>query len=138
MEDRMKMCMKGSPVQYLFVFNVLSNYDYYQEFLNLAKKKYSVQRLKSSLFKALMEVEKGELHRQEIRNMAKEIRRKYFQQESVVMLSERYIYDTSQELEEFFVTICNQLLYEKEVKPKEEEVTNRMSFSDLEHLFLIK
>ena len=138
-EELLKKSMKDRRVRNVFVFYVLSKPDYYHKFLILAEKKHSVQRLKSSLYKALREAEKDQVNRPEVRNLARELRNKYFHQSQVVTSNGRRKYDESKEMEKFFVSVTNYLLNEKEVDlEKETYVANRMKEVDFDNLFITK
>jgi len=138
-EELLKMSMKDRRVRNVFVFYVLSKPEYYQRFLILAEKKYTVQRLKSSLYKALQEVEKESVYRPEVRNLARVLRNKYVHQSHVVTSTGQRKYDESKEMEKLFVSVANYLVNEKEVNPeKEAYVANRMKEVDFDNLFVTK
>lgn len=136
-EELLKRSMKDRRVRNVFVFYVLSNKEFYNKFLILSERKYTVQRLRSSLYKALQAVEKNNINRTEVRNLAKELRSRYFQQLQVVNYSEQRKLDESKEMEKFFVSVANHLVNENEVDPeKDAYVASKMKEVDFDNLFV--
>lgn len=139
-EDLLRLSLNDRRVRNAFVFHVLSKPEYYEKFLVLAEKKTTVRKLQTSLYNALVEAEKKQLYRPEVRNFAKLLRNKYLHQSQVVnnTVSKRK-YDESQEMEKFFVTVVNFILNQKEENPdRDAYVSKRMKEIDFDNLFITK
>ncbi|WP_078544693.1 hypothetical protein [Litchfieldia alkalitelluris] len=136
-EELLKKSLKDRRVRNVFVFYVLSKQEYYQKFMLLAEHKHTVQRLRSSLYKALLEAEKDRVYQPKVRKLARELRYKYFSRSQVVTFTQRRNYDESKEMEKFFVSVANHIVNEKEDdSEKEAYVAERMKDIDFDNLFI--
>lgn len=136
-EELLKRSMKDRRVRNVFVFYVLSDRDYYNKFLILSEKKYTVQRLRSSLYRALQSVERDYTNRTEVRELAKALRSKYFQELHLVTYTDQTKYNESKEMEKFFVSVANHLVNEQEGDlDKEAYVAKKMKEVDFDNLFV--
>jgi hypothetical protein len=134
-DEFLKMSLKDRRVRNAFIFYVMSDKECWYRINILSERNLSLRRLITSLFLALKKAEHDNWCQDEVQQLARKLRTKYFNKKEIVQ--EKFAEDVSDELVKMLASVSNLILNEQEVdESKDQYVKEKFKSIDKNNLLV--